>query len=64
MVIPTYDQFIGPLLQYLSQQKEPVRAKQVYAGVAEMVGLTADEKAQMLPSQLQAVYKNRIGWAQ
>ncbi len=63
MAIPTYDQFIGPLLLYLSRQTEAVRAKQVYAGVAEMVGLTPEEKAQLLPSQVQAVYKNRIGWA-
>lgn len=63
MAIPTYDQFTGPLLMFLAKHKEPVRTKQVYAGVAEMVGLTAEEKAQLLPSKIQAVYLNRIGWA-
>jgi restriction system protein len=63
MAIPTYDQFVGPLLQYLSQQKEPVRAKQAYEGVANLVELTSEQKAQMLPSKIQAVYVNRIGWA-
>jgi restriction system protein len=64
MAIPTYDQFIGPLLQFLSQHEQPVRTKEVYAGVAELVGLTAEERARMLPSKIQAVYVNRIGWAQ
>ena len=63
MSIPTYDQFTGPLLQYLALQTEPIRAKQVYAGVADIVDLTPEEKAQMLPSKGQAVYVNRIGWA-
>ena len=64
MTLPTYDQFIPPLLQYLGEQTEPARARDAYEAVAERVGLTAEERQQMLPSQGQQVYKNRIGWAQ
>jgi len=64
MGLPSYEQFIGPLLQYLDTQQEPVRASQAYEGVAEMIGLSPDERAEMLPSKSQQVYKNRIGWAQ
>jgi len=64
MGLPSYEQFIGPLLQYLGAQQEPVRAGQAYEGVADIVGLSPDEKAEMLPSKSQQVYKNRIGWAQ
>jgi restriction system protein len=63
MPIPSYDQFIEPLLRYLAEQKEPVRAKQVYDAVADRVGLTAEDKAELLPSKIQLVYHNRIGWA-
>jgi len=63
MAIPTYDQFIIPLLRVLGEQDEPMRAKDVYAAVAELIGLTKEEKAKMLPSKVQAVYVNRIGWA-
>jgi restriction system protein len=64
MAIPTYDQFISPLLLFLSEQTEPVRTKAVYAALAARVGLTPEEMAEVLPSGKQPVYVNRIGWAQ
>lgn len=63
MAIPTYDQFIGPLLGFLVEQTEPVRARDAQEALAERLGLTDEEKAELLPSRAQAVYKNRIGWA-
>ena len=63
MAIPTYDQFIIPLLRVLGEQTEPMRARDVYAAVAALLDLTPEEKAKMLPSKIQAVYVNRIGWA-
>jgi restriction system protein len=63
MAIPTYDQFISPLLLFLAKETAPVRPKQAYAGVADMVGLTPEDRTEMLPSKIQAVYVNRIGWA-
>ena len=64
MNIPTYTEMISPLLQFLASQNQPVRTAEVYEAVAEMIGLTEDDKRTMLPSGTQAVYKNRIGWAQ
>lgn len=63
LAIPTYDQFIEPLLRYLAAQSEPVRTKVIYEALAETSGLTAQEKSELLPSQVQPVYQNRIGWA-
>jgi len=63
MATPTYDQFIIPLLRVLGEQTEPMRTKAVHAAVAELVGLSSEEMAEMLPSKIQAVYVNRIGWA-
>ncbi len=64
MPIPTYSEFIDPLLRVLAEHKEPLRSKDVYEALAQRVGLTPEERAELLPSGRQPVYKNRIGWAQ
>jgi restriction system protein len=61
--IPAYNEFVSPLLMFLAKQQQPIRTKAVYAVVADMVGLTAEGKAELLPSKIQPVYVNRIGWA-
>ena len=63
MPIPTYDEFMHPLLRILAAAPEPMRSRDVYAVVASTVGLTEEDRREMLPSGRQAVYKNRIGWA-
>jgi len=40
-----------------------MRAKDVYTAVADLAGVTTEERTEMLPSKIQAVYVNRIGWA-
>ncbi len=64
MNIPTYKSMIDPLLRLLASRDGPVKTAEVYAGIAEMVGLTEEDKRELLPSGMQPVYKNRIGWAQ
>jgi restriction system protein len=63
MGIPTFDQFIEPLLRFLTTQPEGALARDVYEAVANAVQLSEQERAALLPSQTQQVYKNRIGWA-
>lgn len=63
MHIPTYDQFIEPLLRYLATQPEARSASQAASAVADRCGLSAEAKNQLLPSGNQAVYRNRMGWA-
>ena len=64
MAIPTYDQFIEPLLRFLSSRPEGVRTSEVYAALADAVGLTDDERDDRLPSAArQPRYQNRVGWA-
>jgi restriction system protein len=63
MTVPTYDEFIEPLLRVLVAHPAGIRAPEAHALVAAAVGLGEDDRAQMLPSGRQAVYKNRIGWA-
>lgn len=63
MAIPTYTQFIEPVLRYLAQYPRGVAVQQVQEAAADAMGLSAEERAELLPSQSQLVYKNRIGWA-
>lgn len=63
MSLPSYVQFIGPLLQYLGEQQAPVRTRTVYEELANRLSLSDAERAMLLPSGLQPVFQNRIGWA-
>jgi len=62
-MIPTYDQFIEPLLRYLAQHPEGAVTRDIQEALADRMGLTVEQRAIPLPSGVQAMYKNRIGWA-
>lgn len=63
MSVPTYDLFIEPLLRTLAAHPEGVSVGAAYEAVANAAALSAEDRAELLPSGVQAVYKNRIGWA-
>ena len=63
MTVPTYDQFIEPLLRYLAANENGVTAKQAHEQVANALSLSDQDKQTMLPSGAQLIYKNRAGWA-
>ncbi|WP_337880598.1 restriction endonuclease [Rheinheimera sp.] len=63
MAIPTYDLFIEPVLRFLATRPDGALAREVYEAAADAMQLTEEERAELLPSQAQQVYKNRIGWA-
>jgi restriction system protein len=63
MAVPTYDQFIEPLLRYLAQNPDGVSAKIAHEETANALGLTDEDRQQLLPSGSQLIYKNRAGWA-
>lgn len=63
MTVPTYDRFIEPILRLLAEHPEGVSAPAAHEAVANALGLTEDDKAALLPSGTQRVYKNRAGWA-
>lgn len=62
VALPTFDQFIDPLLRVLALQTEPMAAKTAHDAVAQMLGLTEPQLQETL-SGGQPVYKNRCGWA-
>jgi restriction system protein len=63
MAIPTYDLFIEPILRFLAKHPDGVPAKMAHDAAADALGLSTEEKAQMLTSGTQQIYKNRAGWA-
>ena len=62
MAVPTYDQFIEPILRFLANQSAPVAAKDAHAAAASTLGLTPVQRQETVTSG-QLVYKNRCGWA-
>jgi len=63
MPVPTYDQFIEPVLRYLVQHPDGVPARQAHDAAADALQLTEADRQQPLPSGAQLIYKNRAGWA-
>jgi restriction system protein len=63
MPVPTYDQFIEPILRYLATKTDGAPAREVHDAAADMLHLTDSDRAELLPSGVQSVYKNRAGWA-
>ena len=60
--LPTYDQFIEPILRVLAQQPAGLRAAEVHDAAADVLQLSEAQRQQVLSSG-QLVYRNRAGWA-
>jgi restriction system protein len=63
MVIPSFDQFIEPLLRLLAQHPEGLKTADVQQALADHFCLTDAQRRELLPSGIYPVYKSRIGWA-
>lgn len=62
MAIPDYQTCMLPFLRFLADSKEhTLRDAEEY--LAEHFKLTSAERAELLPSGQQGIFKNRIGWA-
>jgi len=62
MPVPTYDRFIEPVLRFLADHPDGASARDVHDAAATALGLTESDRAELLPSGVQTVYKNRAGW--
>ena len=60
MPVPTYDRFIEPILRFLAAHPEGASAKDAHDAAATALGLTEADREEMLPSGIQAAYKNRV----
>jgi restriction system protein len=62
MAIPDYQTCMLPFLRYLSDGTEHT-LRDAEDSLAEHFKLTPAERAELLPSGQQGIFKNRIGWA-
>ena len=62
MNLPTYEDFMLPALQCLSNY-DNIDKKTICANVAKMTNLTKQQMDDILPSQTMPTYINRISWA-
>lgn len=62
MPVPTYDQFIEPILRYLAANPDGATARHVHEAAANTLKLTEEQRQEVIASG-QATYKNRAGWA-
>ncbi len=60
---PTFDAYIGPLLELLAEHPGGLTTTEAYVKLADSIGLSDEQRAEMLSSGRQPVYQNRIGWA-
>ncbi|WP_397459634.1 winged helix-turn-helix domain-containing protein [Pseudomonas asplenii] len=62
MSVPTYDQFIEPILRFLAAYPEGATASEAHEAAAQALGLSDSQRQETIASG-QATYKNRSGWA-
>ena len=62
MAIPDFQSIMLPLLELASDGKERSLAD-TRATLAEVLGVSEEERRELLPSGTQPVFNNRVAWA-
>jgi restriction system protein len=62
MAIPDYQSCLLPFLRFLQDGQEH-SLREAEDAIALQFGLSAEERAEMLPSGQQGIFRNRVGWA-
>lgn len=62
MAVPSYEQFMVPVLRVLSDGATKT-LRQLRTEAADLVGLTDEDRALMIPSGTQVLFENRVAWA-
>jgi restriction system protein len=62
MAVPDYQSFLLPVLLFLQDGQEH-SIREIYIPIADQLGLTEEDRQELLPSGQQTRYENRIGWA-
>ncbi len=62
MAIPDYQTIMLPLLKSVADGKEHT-LREIIEGLADIFNLNDDERRELLPSGIQPIFDNRVGWA-
>jgi restriction system protein len=60
--VPLPTAFFHPILRVLSQHPGGLRRRDLHEPVADVMGLTPAQRAEVLPSGAQLRYRHRLGW--
>ena len=63
MTLPTYAQFMLPLLKLAATDGQVHSVAQLREQLAQQLGITPEQRAVRLPSGRQPIFDNRVGWA-
>jgi restriction system protein len=63
MAVPDYQSVMLPLLEYAASSNGEITIGSAVDALAASLGLTEDDLKQMLPSDIQQTFVNRVGWA-
>lgn len=63
VAVPDYQTLMLPLLKRLGQANEPVAVRSFLESVADEFSLSAEERAERIPSGLENLLSNRLAWA-
>jgi len=62
MTIPTFQDVILPLLK-LAADRDIFTVRDAKDELAVQIGLTEEERTELLPSKIQGTFHNRVAWA-
>lgn len=60
--VPSLTEFLHPLLRVLSRHPAGVRRRDLHEPVADLMALTPEQRAEVLPSGAFLRYRHRMGW--
>ena len=60
--VPLPTAFFHPILRVLSEHSNGLRRRDLYEPVADIMGLTPAQRAEVLPSGAHLRYRHRLGW--
>ena len=63
MTVPTYDQFIEPILRFLGERPNGAVARDAHEAAATVLTISDESRQELVPSGTQPIFKNRAGWA-
>lgn len=62
MAVPGFQDFMLPVLQ-LASERDSIHKSEYDEIISQRLGLTQEDRSELLPSGKQTTYQNRIGWA-
>src|SRR5687767_430162 len=60
--VPLPTSFFHPILRLLAEHPSGVRRRDLHEPIADLMGLTPEQRGELLPSGANLRYRHRLGW--